>query len=62
MNQPINDISQCLVQAQQLTSSLQNTRRKEQRLVRAFTALAGDATVGLVAFMIWRSRSVLLTR
>ncbi len=45
----INDIDQCLAQAQNL-----NTHHPFHRV---FCRLAGDETIGLIAYAIWRERS-----
>ena len=53
----INDISQCLQQAQALARQIHNIRQKDRDFIRAFSSLAGDDTVGLLAYGIWRGRS-----
>ena len=53
----INDISQCLQQAQALARQIHNIRQKDRNFIKAFTSLAGDDTVGLLAYGIWRGRS-----
>jgi hypothetical protein len=53
----VRDISQCVEQARLLANRLADIRQPEHRLQRAFTSLAGDESVGLVAYMIWRSRA-----
>ncbi len=57
MNIPINDISQCIQQAQ----SLQSIQESDKRFFQAFTYLAGDSTTGFLAYVIWRGRSNMLT-
>ena len=57
----VNDINQCLDHARILARGLQNTRRHDCELVQVFNSLAGDKTVGLLAYVIWRGRSRLLS-
>jgi len=57
----VNDIRRCVEQAYLLANNNQNIRQKERSLYRAFVSLAGDESIGLLAFTIWRSRSQLLT-
>jgi len=57
MNIPINDIRQCIQQAQ----SLQRVRERDKRFWQAFSYLAGDSTTGFLAYVIWRGRSNMLT-
>ena len=58
---PVNDISQCVEQAHSLARRLQTERRRDVSFCRAFTSLAGDETVGFLAYAIWRGRSELLS-
>ena len=53
----VNDINQCLEQAR----ALAKPHRDNQSLQRAFTSLAGDETIGFLAYAIWRGRSRLLS-
>lgn len=57
----INDIRLCVQQAHQLANHIQRGDNKERALYRAFTSLAGDKRIGLVAFILWRGRSHLLS-
>ena len=51
------DVVDCVKQAHDLARRMANIRRQDQGLRRAFASLAGDETVGLVAYIIWRSQS-----
>jgi hypothetical protein len=59
---PVNDISQCVEQADRLARRLRKNRRRDRAIYRAFTSLAGDETVGFLAFAIWRGRAQLLSK
>ena len=52
----INDIWDCLEDAQVLARQFNHTRRTEKRLFRAFTSLARDEAVGFLAYVIWKGR------
>lgn len=54
-NNPINDFWQCLQDAQYLADQLSDTRQNK-RVYRAFTSLAGDKTIGFMAYVIWKGR------
>jgi hypothetical protein len=54
----INDISHALEDAIKLAGRIKHVRRSERVIYNAFTSLAGDEKVGLLAYIIWRSRSV----
>jgi hypothetical protein len=58
---PINDIRQCLDQAQQLSKRLEDQQCKDHELVKVFASLAGDEQVGMLAYAIWRDRSLALS-
>jgi hypothetical protein len=58
---PINDIRECVKQAQAITNSQLDCHHKDQVLCRIFATLAGDERVGFLAFIIWRSRSRLIS-
>jgi hypothetical protein len=58
---PVNDIGQCVEQAHHLALRLKKKRRRDLSIRRAFTSLAGDETVGFLAYAIWRGRSDLLS-
>jgi len=58
---PINDICQCLHQAQHIAKRIKQPRQKEQSYIHIFRSLAGDELVGLMAFAIWRGRSQIQT-
>lgn len=53
---PINEISQCIRQAQALANRIQDIRHNDKPLCRAFISLAGDQVTGFLAFAIWRGR------
>jgi len=57
-NQPVNDINTCLQVAQYLAGSLKNTGQSENKLFAAINSLAGDKMTGFLAYIIWRSRSL----
>ncbi|HEY59986.1 MAG TPA: hypothetical protein G4N92_04790 [Anaerolineae bacterium] len=57
----VNDINQCLEQAQSLAKHSHGLHWSDQSLQRAFTSLAGDETIGFLAYAIWRGRSRLLS-
>jgi DNA-binding GntR family transcriptional regulator len=57
----INDIRQCVDDAQAIASQTEHWSGTEHRLHHAFISLAGDAAVGFLAYAIWRSRSQLLS-
>ena len=57
----VNDISLCIDQANRLAHRLQKKRGRDLSLCRAFTSLAGDETIGFLAYAIWRGRSQLLS-
>ncbi len=57
----LNDISHCIEQAHLAANMLRNNRRPMKRLSDAFKHLAGDETIGILAFAIWRGRSGLLS-
>ena len=54
---PINDISQCLDQAELLVKRLEDRQCKDHDLFKVFTSLAGDEQVGMLAYAIWRDRA-----
>jgi hypothetical protein len=54
---PVNDIGQCLDQAQWLAKRLRDRQYKDHELVKVFASLAGDEQVGMLAYAIWRDRS-----
>ena len=58
---PVNDIGQCVEQAHNLARRLQKKRPRDLSFCRAFTSMAGDETVGFLAYAIWRGRSELLS-
>ncbi len=58
---PVNDISQCVEQANRLARHMKDARQRDLSFHRAFSSLAGDKTIGLLAFAIWRGRSQLLS-
>jgi hypothetical protein len=58
---PVNDIGQCVEQAHSLARGLQHQRGRDLSIRQAFTSLAGDETVGFLAYAIWRGRSELLS-
>ena len=58
---PVNDIGQCVEQANRLARRMKDTHQRDLSLYRAFSSLAGDETTGLLAFAIWRGRSQLLS-
>jgi len=53
---------QCVEQADRLARRLRKNRRRDRAIYRAFTSLAGDETVGFLAFAIWRGRAQLLLK
>ena len=55
MKQNINDIWHCLQDAQSLADQL-SKKHQGDRVYRAFTSLAGDKTVGFLAYVIWKGR------
>ena len=57
----INDINQCLEHARWLARRFKNTRKDDRELLQIFVSLAGDETTGLLAYVIWRGRSRLLS-
>jgi hypothetical protein len=59
---PINDINCCLKDAHCLVHRINHIRRSDLVLFSAFTSLAGDKVTGLLAYIIWRSRSRLISR
>ncbi len=59
---PVNDISHCVEQASRLTKRRQKKRRRDVSIFRAFASLAGDETIGFLAYAIWRGRSQLLSQ
>jgi hypothetical protein len=58
---PVNDIGQCVEQAHSLAQRLQEKRHRDLSICRVFTSLAGDETIGFLAYAIWRGRSELLS-
>jgi hypothetical protein len=58
-NHPVNDISFCIERAKVLEGRLRTHGEKDRLLCLAITALAGDAKVGMLAYLIWRIRSEL---
>ncbi len=56
-NHPVNDIGQCVRQAHHLVQRIQTGSAQDRSLCHVFTSLAGDATVGFLAYAIWRVRS-----
>ena len=56
MKNTINDIWHCLQDARVLSEQFTHTRCREGRVYQAFTSLAGDKTVGFLAYVIWKSR------
>ena len=54
---PINDIGQCLDQAELLAKRLGDQQCKDHELFKVFTSLAGDEQVGMLAYAIWRDRA-----
>ena len=54
--QPINDIWHCLEDAQVLAKHFNKTQHNEKRIFHAFTTLAQDEAVGLLAYVIWKGR------
>jgi hypothetical protein len=52
----INDIWQCLQDAKTLADQISD-KQKGNRVYQAFTSLAGDQTVGFLAYVIWKGRS-----
>ncbi|MCP4288864.1 MAG: hypothetical protein GY792_31320 [Gammaproteobacteria bacterium] len=61
MPSPINDISLCVQQAHKLSQRLKDAGRRDQALYQAFISLAGNQTIGFMAFVIWRERTRLLS-
>ena len=57
MKQTINDINQCLEDAQKLSRQFSHDREKGERVFKVFTLLAGDHTVGFLAYVIWKGRA-----
>lgn len=57
MNTPINDFNHCIEQAR----TLRRVQESDKRLRQAFSYLAGDSTIGFLAYIIWRGRSNMLT-
>jgi hypothetical protein len=57
----INDINQCLEQAQYIAKRFEDKNQDDRGLLQIFTSLAGDEIVGLLAYVIWRGRSRLLS-
>jgi hypothetical protein len=55
MGHSINDIWHCLQDAKSLANQL-STKHTGDRAYRAFTSLAGDQTVGFLAYVIWKGR------
>ena len=55
MKHNINDIWHCLQDAQSLAEQLPN-KHQGDRIYRAFTSLAGDQTIGFLAYVIWKGR------
>lgn len=58
---PINNIDQCLQQAQVISKRLHDPQLKDGSLCQVFGSLAGDASIGLLAYAIWRGRSELIS-
>ena len=58
----INDIYHCVQQARDLQANLEHNGARDQELVRVFTSVARDESVGLMAYAIWRGRAKLLSR
>ncbi len=54
---PINDIKHCLEDAHTLAMQIAHIRRIDFELYSAFNSLASDEMTGLLAYVIWRSRS-----
>ena len=52
----INDIWHCLQYARVLSEKLSHTRCSEERVYKVFASLAGDTTVGFLAYVIWKGR------
>ena len=57
----LKDISHCIEQAELIVNMLRNNQRPSKRLSDVFKHLAGDDTIGILAFAIWRGRSGLLS-
>ena len=57
----INDINQCVFHAQQLAKHLEDIQTADLEFIKAFTSLAGDEFVGMLAYAIWRDRSRLFS-
>jgi len=57
----INDIRQCLDYAHLLAKRIKHTHNRDRNLFLAFASLAGDETVGFLAYVIWHGRSKLLS-
>ena len=55
MGYHINDIWHCLQDAQSLANQL-STKHTGECAYRAFASLAGDQTVGFLAYVIWKGR------
>lgn len=58
---PVNNIDHCLQQAEVISKRLQNPSLKEGELCQIFGCLAGDTTIGLLAYAIWRGRAELIS-
>lgn len=56
MESTINDIWVCLLDAKALSRQFTHTRYRERRVYQVFTSLAGDKTIGFLAYVIWKSR------
>jgi hypothetical protein len=57
MKQAVNDIWQCLEDAQALSEQFSHDIDKDGRVFKVFISLAGDHTIGFLAFVIWKGRN-----
>lgn len=58
MKHGVIDVRECIAEAERLSAGREESQHKLQR---AFIQLAGDRTIGLLAFGIWRGRSGILS-
>ena len=56
MKNTINDIQHCLSDAKVLSNQFTHTQYRGGRVYQIFTSLAGDKTIGFLAYVIWKSR------
>jgi hypothetical protein len=54
--QLVNDIWDCLEDAQMLADQFNRFHCNDKRIFRAFASLARDESVGFLAYVIWKGR------